>query len=144
MPVEIQETHAWCAKTAPEDWPYSYGGGHPDSGTPSVGSNGLRGYDCSGAVSGALHAGGMLGAEAEGTRELQNWGLSGAGEWMTLFVINNMVIDHTVLYFPLSEPDKMLFQAAKEGTTVGWVPAEQVTGLVAWLRVTGFHERRRS
>jgi peptidoglycan hydrolase-like protein with peptidoglycan-binding domain len=57
------------------DKPYHYGGGHgrwEDSG-----------YDCSGAVSYALHGGGLIDApQASGA--LESWGRSGRGTWITV------------------------------------------------------------
>jgi peptidoglycan hydrolase-like protein with peptidoglycan-binding domain len=56
--------------------PYKYGGGH-GSWTDS-------GYDCSGAVSFALHGGGLLDKPMDST-ELERFGASGAGQWITVY-----------------------------------------------------------
>jgi cell wall-associated NlpC family hydrolase len=56
--------------------PYVYGGGHL-----SFVSNG---YDCSGAVSYALHGGGLLALPLDSS-ELELWGSAGAGAWMTVY-----------------------------------------------------------
>lgn len=56
--------------------PYIYGGGHAswdDSG-----------YDCSGAVSYALHGGGLLSAPEDST-ELESYGQPGPGRWITIY-----------------------------------------------------------
>jgi peptidoglycan hydrolase-like protein with peptidoglycan-binding domain len=56
--------------------PYRYGGGHgrfEDSG-----------YDCSGAVSYALHGAGLLGRSLDSGR-LMRWGEPGRGEWITVY-----------------------------------------------------------
>lgn len=56
--------------------PYRYGGGHrsfEDSG-----------YDCSGAVSYALHGADLIDAPRDSTG-LMSWGRSGAGKWITVY-----------------------------------------------------------
>jgi hypothetical protein len=58
---------------------YKWGGGH---GTFSD-----RGYDCSGSVSYALHAAGLL-AVPEDSRELMHWGGQGTGGWVTVYARN--------------------------------------------------------
>ncbi|MBV9837590.1 MAG: peptidoglycan-binding protein, partial [Solirubrobacterales bacterium] len=58
------------------DTPYIYGGGHAtwhDSG-----------YDCSGAVSYALHGGNLLSAPEDST-ELESYGSPGPGPWITVY-----------------------------------------------------------
>ena len=58
------------------DKPYRYGGGHgkwEDSG-----------YDCSGAVSYALHGGDLLDAPLDSSG-LARWGQAGRGEWITVY-----------------------------------------------------------
>jgi cell wall-associated NlpC family hydrolase len=56
--------------------PYSYGGGHAsfESG----------GYDCSGAVSYALHGGGLL-RSPQPSGALESWGKAGPGKWITVY-----------------------------------------------------------
>lgn len=56
--------------------PYVYGGGH-QSFTAS-------GYDCSGAVSYALHGGGLLSSPLDST-SFENWGSAGTGKWITVY-----------------------------------------------------------
>lgn len=58
------------------DMPYVWGGGH--------GSFDDSGYDCSGAVSYALHGGGFLSSPLDSTG-LSYWGESGAGNWITVY-----------------------------------------------------------
>ena len=58
------------------DKPYVYGGGHAqwkDSG-----------YDCSGAVSFALHGAGLL-SSPEASTALESYGAAGAGHWITIY-----------------------------------------------------------
>jgi peptidoglycan hydrolase CwlO-like protein len=56
--------------------PYIWGGGH--------GSFESEGYDCSGAVSFALHGGGFLESPLDSTG-LETWGEPGAGKWITVY-----------------------------------------------------------
>jgi peptidoglycan hydrolase CwlO-like protein len=56
--------------------PYIWGGGH--------GSFESSGYDCSGAVSFALHGGGFLSSPLDSTG-LSTWGAPGAGHWVTVY-----------------------------------------------------------
>jgi hypothetical protein len=56
--------------------PYRYGGGHGDFED--------SGYDCSGAVSYALHGGGMLDQPLDSTG-FMSWGEAGPGEWITVY-----------------------------------------------------------
>jgi peptidoglycan hydrolase CwlO-like protein len=59
-----------------DDLPYIWGGGH--------GSFTSSGYDCSGAVSFALHGGGFLSSPLDSTG-FETWGEPGAGSWITVF-----------------------------------------------------------
>jgi hypothetical protein len=56
--------------------PYIWGGGH--------GSFESEGYDCSGAVSYALHGGGLLESPLDSTG-LETWGEPGPGKWITVY-----------------------------------------------------------
>ena len=56
--------------------PYVYGGGHASFKS--------RGYDCSGSVSYALHGGGLL-WYPEDSSELEAYGKSSKGKWITIF-----------------------------------------------------------
>jgi peptidoglycan hydrolase CwlO-like protein len=56
--------------------PYIWGGGH--------GSFESSGYDCSGAVSFALHGGGLLESPLDSTG-LSTWGEPGPGRWITVY-----------------------------------------------------------
>ncbi|HYJ23359.1 MAG TPA: hypothetical protein VEW07_15215 [Solirubrobacterales bacterium] len=56
--------------------PYIWGGGH--------GSFESSGYDCSGAVSYALHGGGLLESPLDSTG-LSTWGEPGPGKWITVY-----------------------------------------------------------
>lgn len=56
--------------------PYVWGGGH--------GSFEASGYDCSGAVSYALHGGGLISSPLDSTG-LTTWGEPGEGNWITVY-----------------------------------------------------------
>ena len=69
------------------DFPYVYGGGH--------GSFIARAYDCSGSVSYALAAAGLIGAP-ETSGQLEHWGAPGPGKYLTIFANGGhtfMVVD---------------------------------------------------
>jgi cell wall-associated NlpC family hydrolase len=70
------------------DFPYVFGGGHA-----SFVDNA---YDCSGSISYALAAGGLLSApETSGT--LESWGAAGPGKWITVYANAG----HTYMYVNL-------------------------------------------
>ncbi|HEY0317017.1 MAG TPA: hypothetical protein VGC49_01850 [Solirubrobacterales bacterium] len=56
--------------------PYVWGGGHTSWSS--------RGYDCSGAVSYALHAAGLLDVTMV-SGQLERWGEGGSGRWITVY-----------------------------------------------------------
>jgi cell wall-associated NlpC family hydrolase len=56
--------------------PYIYGGGHA--------AFAASGYDCSGTVSFALHGASLIKAPMD-SREYMSWGVSGVGQWITIF-----------------------------------------------------------
>ena len=58
------------------DKPYIYAGGHGSWNAP--------GYDCSGAVSYALHGGGLLSSPEDST-DLESYGQPGPGRWITIY-----------------------------------------------------------
>jgi septal ring factor EnvC (AmiA/AmiB activator) len=67
---------AIAAANSIADTPYIWGGGH--------GSFESSGYDCSGAVSYALHGGGFLESPLDSTG-LETWGEPGPGRWITVY-----------------------------------------------------------
>jgi septal ring factor EnvC (AmiA/AmiB activator) len=73
-PQAVKEVIA--AANAIADLPYLWGGGH--------GSFESSGYDCSGALSYALHGGGMLDSPLDSTG-LTTWGEPGPGRWITVY-----------------------------------------------------------
>jgi hypothetical protein len=74
VPLVISEVIA--GGNAIADFPYVYGGGHA--------SFIANAYDCSGSVSYALAAGGLI-AAPETSGQLEHWGVPGPGRWLTVF-----------------------------------------------------------
>jgi cell wall-associated NlpC family hydrolase len=83
VPEVIQKVIAGANEIA--DFPYVFGGGHA-----SFVDNA---YDCSGSVSYALAAGGLLGAP-ETSGELESWGAPGPGRYITVYANAG----HTYMY----------------------------------------------
>jgi hypothetical protein len=73
-PEQVQKA-IWAANTI-QDKPYIYGGGHR--------SFKAAGYDCSGTVSYALHAGGLLASPLD-SGHFMRWGEKGPGLWITVY-----------------------------------------------------------
>jgi hypothetical protein len=73
-PPAVQEVIAAANKIRTK--PYVWGGGH--------GHWADRGYDCSGAVSFALHGGKLLTSPLDST-SLEAWGSPGTGSWITIY-----------------------------------------------------------
>jgi peptidoglycan hydrolase-like protein with peptidoglycan-binding domain len=73
-PPEVKAAIAAANKITSK--PYKYGGGH--------GRWEDTGYDCSGAVSYALHGAGLL-DQALDSSGFMSWGDSGPGQWMTIY-----------------------------------------------------------
>jgi hypothetical protein len=67
----------WAANSL-QALPYSYGGGH------NLKFDVADGADCSGTVSFALHAAGLLKAPLD-SGSFMHWGLKGRGAWITVF-----------------------------------------------------------
>ena len=79
IPTDVPEVvqRVIAGGNAIADLPYIWGGGHD----PSFIANG---YDCSGSVSYALAAGGLLSAPLV-SGDLANWGAPGPGRWITIY-----------------------------------------------------------
>jgi cell wall-associated NlpC family hydrolase len=92
VPEVVQKVVAGANAIA--DFPYVFGGGHA-----SFVDNA---YDCSGSVSYALAAGGLIGAP-ETSGELESWGVPGPGRYITVFANAG----HTYMYV-----DGILFDTA--------------------------------
>jgi cell wall-associated NlpC family hydrolase len=78
IPTDVPEVvqRVVAGGNAIADFPYIWGGGHA--------SFIADGYDCSGSVSYALAAGGLLGAPLV-SGDLANWGEPGPGRWITIY-----------------------------------------------------------
>ncbi|MFI5005048.1 MAG: hypothetical protein ACHQE6_08535 [Solirubrobacterales bacterium] len=87
IPAGIPEVvqRAIAGANAITDFPYVFGGGH--------GSFVDNAYDCSGSVSYALAAGGLLSAP-ETSGALESWGAPGPGKWITVYANAG----HTYMY----------------------------------------------
>jgi cell wall-associated NlpC family hydrolase len=83
LPEVIQKVIAGANEIA--DFPYVFGGGH--------GSFVDNAYDCSGSVSYALAAGGLL-SSPETSGELETWGAPGPGRYITVYANAG----HTYMY----------------------------------------------
>ena len=83
LPLRIQEVIA--GGNAIADFPYVYGGGHRSFIDDA--------YDCSGSVSYALAAGGLIGAP-ETSGQLKTWGAPGPGRYLTVFA----TVGHTFMW----------------------------------------------
>jgi cell wall-associated NlpC family hydrolase len=73
-PAAVQQA-IWAANQL-VGLPYLYGGGHASFDAP--------GYDCSGAVSYAMHGAGLLVAPLDSS-DLASWGQPGSGAWITVY-----------------------------------------------------------
>jgi hypothetical protein len=67
----------WAANSL-QELPYRYGGGH------NLKFDVAKGADCSGTVSFALHAAGLLDAPLD-SGSFMKWGEKGKGDWITVF-----------------------------------------------------------
>jgi cell wall-associated NlpC family hydrolase len=78
IPADVPEAvqRVIAGGNAIADFPYIWGGGH--------GSFVANGYDCSGSVSYALAAGGLLSAPLV-SGDLAGWGDPGPGRWITIY-----------------------------------------------------------
>lgn len=83
LPLRIQEVIA--GGNAIRDFPYVYGGGHRSFVDDA--------YDCSGSVTYALAAGGLIGAPKT-SGQLEHWGAPGPGRYLTVFANAG----HTFMY----------------------------------------------
>jgi hypothetical protein len=83
LPLPVQEVIA--GGNAIADFPYVYGGGHRSFIDDA--------YDCSGSVSYALAAGGLIDAP-ETSGQLEKWGVAGPGRYITVFA----TVGHTFMY----------------------------------------------
>jgi hypothetical protein len=85
--------------------PYRWGGGHLNWKD--------RGYDCSGAISYALHAGGLLSRPLV-SGQLMGWGSPGRGRWITVY-------SHATHVYAVIAG--LTFESAKPGSGPRWTRA---------------------
>ncbi|MHB1537440.1 MAG: hypothetical protein ACYCUM_06655 [Solirubrobacteraceae bacterium] len=108
VPPVVQRVIAGANAIA--DFPYVYGGGHA-----SFVSNA---YDCSGSVSYALAAGGLLSAP-ETSGLLESWGAPGPGRWITVYANAG----HTYMYVNIGGAWMLYDTAGRSGVlTSRWQP----------------------
>lgn len=109
VPAVIQRVIAGANAIA--DFPYRYGGGHA-----SFVDNA---YDCSGSVSYALAAGGLLKAP-ETSGQLESWGAAGPGKWITVYANAG----HTYMYVNIGGAWMLYDTAGRSGVlTSRWQPS---------------------
>lgn len=108
VPVVVQRVIAGANAIA--DFPYVYGGGHA-SFVDSA-------YDCSGSVSYALAAGGLLSAP-ETSGQLESWGKPGPGKWITVYANAG----HTYMYVNVGGAWMLYDTAGRSGVFASrWQP----------------------
>ena len=101
--------------------PYIFGGGHKSFTD--------RGYDCSGTVSYALGAAGLLKSPISST-EFRKYGESGRGKWITIYARNG----HTYAIIAGLRLDTTPYITAHDKWAPGWQVSERVPA-------TGFEAR---
>jgi hypothetical protein len=108
VPLTVQKVIAGANEIA--DFPYVYGGGHR-SFVDSA-------YDCSGSVSYALAAGGLLNAP-ETSGQLESWGVPGPGKWITVYANAG----HTYMYVNIGGAWMLYDTAGRSGVFASrWQP----------------------
>ena len=124
VPEVVQKVIAGANEIA--DFPYVFGGGHA-----SFVDNA---YDCSGSVSYALAAGGLLSAP-ETSGELESWGVPGPGRYITVFANAG----HTYMYV-----DGILYDTAgRSGVYASrWQVGRRTTPATSCATGRGCRERR--
>lgn len=100
---------------------YRWGGGHR--------SFAARAYDCSGAVSYALHGGGLLQSPLD-SRSFMRWGVAGPGAWITVYTNPRHAFAVIAgLRFDTSGPGESGPRWRIAGRTIGGFRARHVPGL---------------
>lgn len=109
VPEVVQRVIAGANAIA--NFPYVYGGGHA-----SFVDNA---YDCSGSVSYALAAGGLLNAP-ETSGQLESWGAAGPGKWITVYANAG----HTYMYVNIGGAWMLYDTAGRSGVFASrWQPS---------------------
>lgn len=130
-PPEILACYTRMVAIDAAELPYIFGGGHGPGFGPTLGlveGNTRPGYDCSGAVSAALHAGGILEHPSGplATPELMHWGLPGEGKFLTVWVHNSENVNHCVIEVKGLGPHRF-WEAGHTGMLVGWITGFDTT-----------------
>jgi cell wall-associated NlpC family hydrolase len=108
VPEVIQRVIAGANAIA--NFPYVYGGGHASFVDHA--------YDCSGSVSYALAAGGLLSAP-ETSGQLESWGAPGPGKWITVYANAG----HTYMYVNIGGAWMLFDTAGRSGVFASrWQP----------------------
>ncbi len=121
-------------------YPYSYAGGHSPASMrvppgpnadPGSQENGGPGYDCSSAVSFVLWGGGLgqslLGGQVPTSWTLENAGLPGAGQWVTIYAGTSGGQGHTFIKIAGIVLDTVHGSATTPpGTGPRWQPAYEI------------------
>ena len=121
-------------------YPYSWGGGHstasmrvpPGPGVdPGAQENGGPGYDCSSAVSFLLWGGGLgqslLAGQVPTSWTLENEGLPGAGQWVTIYAGTSAGQGHTFIEVAGIVLDTVHgTSTTPTGTGPRWQPASEI------------------
>lgn len=113
IPTEVPEVvqRVIAGANAIANFPYRYGGGHA-----SFVDNA---YDCSGSVSYALAAGGLIGAP-ETSGQLESWGAAGPGKWITVYANAG----HTYMYVNVGGAWMLYDTAGRSGVFASrWQPS---------------------
>jgi hypothetical protein len=101
------------AANAIADKPYRYGGGHKLGFEDTA-------YDCSGAVSYALHGGGLLDAPLDSS-SFMKWGERGRGRWITVYTNpGHAFIVIAGLRFDTGGRDRVARRRGRPGTGPRW------------------------
>jgi hypothetical protein len=114
------------------DKPYLYGGGHGQALT-SIASS----YDCSSSTSFVLYAAGVFGSWPEDSTQLESYGVSGPGRWITVYAnkghafidVAGIVLD-TAWYWR-SATGALLVQPIDPSSGPRWQPASIIAGQYA-------------
>lgn len=108
VPEVVQRVIAGANAIA--NFPYVYGGGHASFVDDA--------YDCSGSVSYALAAGGLLSAP-ETSGQLESWGAAGPGKWITIYANAG----HTYMYVNVGGAWMLFDTAGRSGVFASrWQP----------------------
>lgn len=112
IPTDVPEVvqRVIAGANAIANFPYVYGGGHASFVSDA--------YDCSGSVSYALAAGGLLSAP-ETSGQLESWGAPGPGKWITVYANAG----HTYMYVNIGGAWMLYDTAGRSGVFASrWQP----------------------